>query len=197
MSADAKRNLIVEAARKRFAHFGVAKTTMNEIVDDLSYSKASLYYYFPDKLNLYAAVLEKIIMESEINSDAFLQSKTVEAAVNQYIDIRFEFFNKNYNILEYLPSVNTTSKELAHIFNQVRNRQIALISGILEKGVKEKTLQIEDIKKTTSLFLDCLEGLHLKALSENNSFFPDKKVFTALWKREKEFAEIFLRGLKC
>lgn len=195
MSADAKRNSIIEAARKRFAHFGVAKTTMNEIADDLSYSKASLYYYFPDKLNLYAAVLEKILMESEINTDAFLEFKTVEEAVNYYIDIRFDFFNKNYNILEYIPSVNTTSKELAHIFNMVRSRQITLINTIFEKGVREQSLNITDTKKMTTLFLDCLEGLHLKALSENNSFFPDKKVFTALWKREKEFAEIFLRGL--
>ena len=61
MIQDKKREAIIEAAKKRFSHFGVGKTTMNEIADDLSISKASLYYYFPDKLNLYAAVLQTII----------------------------------------------------------------------------------------------------------------------------------------
>lgn len=48
MSQDLKREAIIEAAIKRFAHFGVGKTTMTEIGNDLSLSKASLYYYFPD-----------------------------------------------------------------------------------------------------------------------------------------------------
>jgi len=61
MSQDQKREAIIEAALKRFAHFGVAKTTMTEIGNDLAISKASLYYYFPDKINLYAAFLKTII----------------------------------------------------------------------------------------------------------------------------------------
>ncbi|MGI8637960.1 MAG: TetR/AcrR family transcriptional regulator, partial [Segetibacter sp.] len=44
MAQDKKRDVIIQAAQKRFSHFGVDKTTMNEIADDLSISKASLYY---------------------------------------------------------------------------------------------------------------------------------------------------------
>lgn len=50
---DKKRILIIEAALKRFAHYGLSKTTMTEIAKDISFSKALLYYYFPDKLSLY------------------------------------------------------------------------------------------------------------------------------------------------
>ena len=44
-----KLKLIIEASQKRFGIFGVEKTSMREIADDLKLSKASLYYYFPDK----------------------------------------------------------------------------------------------------------------------------------------------------
>ena len=54
-----KRNNILEIAQKRFGMYGLAKTTMQEIANDLGMSKGSLYYYFPDKERLYAAVLEK------------------------------------------------------------------------------------------------------------------------------------------
>ena len=49
-NADVKRQKILEAARRRFAHYGMAKTTMAEIAQDLSFSKALLYYYFQIKI---------------------------------------------------------------------------------------------------------------------------------------------------
>ncbi len=54
-----KEQLILEAAQKRFGMYGIEKTSMREIADDLKLSKASLYYYFPDKESLYRAVIEK------------------------------------------------------------------------------------------------------------------------------------------
>ena len=42
---DSKKNQIISAAVKRFGHFGYAKTTMNELADDLVITKANLYYY--------------------------------------------------------------------------------------------------------------------------------------------------------
>ena len=54
-----KADLIISAAQKLFGLYGAEKTSMREIADDLHISKASLYYYFPDKENLYISVIEK------------------------------------------------------------------------------------------------------------------------------------------
>src|SRR3712207_5807278 len=103
MSQDKKRDAIIEAALKRFAHFGVAKTTMTEIGNDLSLSKASLYYYFPDKLSLYAAVLKSITEASEKKDDEIIYGKGDPAeAILVFLDIRTDFIVKYHNILEYL-----------------------------------------------------------------------------------------------
>jgi AcrR family transcriptional regulator len=50
---------IIEASQRRFGIYGIEKTSMREIAGDLKLSKASLYYYFPDKESLYRAVVEK------------------------------------------------------------------------------------------------------------------------------------------
>ena len=50
---------ILGTAQKRFGQYGMAKTTMQEIADDMGISKASIYYYFPDKQQLYMAVIER------------------------------------------------------------------------------------------------------------------------------------------
>src|ERR1700712_5501525 len=57
---DIKREKILDAAHNRFLHYGYSKTTMNEIAGDISMSKALLYYYFPDKSELYTAVMRKL-----------------------------------------------------------------------------------------------------------------------------------------
>src|ERR1700679_3839594 len=79
---DIKREKILDAAYQRFLHFGYSKTTMNEIAGDLSLSKALLYYYFPDKSQLYIAVMQKI-------ADDYVEQ--LESKVNTFCDIKEAF----------------------------------------------------------------------------------------------------------
>ena len=89
MGLDNKQVLIVEAAIKRFAHFGVAKTTMSEIAADISLSKASLYYYFPDKLSLYGAVLQYVAdKDASQHDDALAMEKDPYKAIIAYLERR-------------------------------------------------------------------------------------------------------------
>ncbi len=52
-----KRAAILEAAHKRFARYGLAKVTMDEIAADLGMSKAALYYYFQTKEDVFRHVI--------------------------------------------------------------------------------------------------------------------------------------------
>jgi TetR/AcrR family transcriptional regulator len=198
MSQDQKREAIIEAALKRFAHFGVAKTTMTEIGNDLSLSKASLYYYFPDKLNLYAAVLKSITQATEKEGDVLLNKEDDPIkAILLFIDMRTDFIIKYHNILEYLNTFSPTSipPELEPLFTELRGRELNRIVHILEKGKEQERFKIKDSKRTAELFFDFLEGFRYAFLSRGGTFFPDKKQFQAIAKREKEFALIFLNGL--
>jgi TetR/AcrR family transcriptional repressor of mexJK operon len=196
MSQDLKKDLIIKAAQKRFSHFGVSKTTMNEIADDLSISKASLYYYFPDKLNLYAAVLQKIIETEESNGPDPLKEKDPQVALVSYLENRTKFIIQHYNILEYLKTLGTAvPKELEPIFSSARTREIKSIASIIKKGMEQKQLKVTDPQKTAELFLDCLNGLRTSAVSNKSNFFPNKKQFVDLASREKEVAAIFIKGL--
>jgi len=197
MSQDQKKHLIIEAAQKRFSYFGVSKTTMNEIADDLSISKASLYYYFPDKLNLYAAVLQKII-EAEETKRNFTEEQHPLTALFKYLDSRTEFIIQHYNILEYLKTIGAARpKELETVFASGRRREIACIALILTGGGEVNAVKIDDPKRIAELLLDCLDGLRLSVISHKSNFFPDKKEFYEMATREKAVATIFIKGLSC
>jgi len=198
MSQDKKRDAIIEAALKRFAHFGVAKTTMTEIGNDLSMSKASLYYYFPDKVSLYAAVLKHITQNTEKRDEELLRSQDDPfQAINIFLEIRTDFIIKYHNVLAYLKTYTplTMPPELVSLFEHLRSRELDRIHAIIEKGQEKGLFKINQVKVTAELFFDFLEGFRFTILTRAGNFFPDKKQFKAILKKEKEFANIFFKGI--
>ncbi|HIE30743.1 TPA: TetR/AcrR family transcriptional regulator, partial [Candidatus Poribacteria bacterium] len=59
MDKEDKKEFIIEASRELFARFGLKKTTMDEIAKKCGMSKATLYYYFKSKEDIFRAVIDK------------------------------------------------------------------------------------------------------------------------------------------
>jgi len=195
---DKKRELIIGAALKRYAHFGWAKTTMNEIASDLSLSKPLLYYYFPDKISLFAAVMDSIIKEIDKEMDAGLAKQTdSQKAMFFYLDKRQEFVRKYFNLLEFVISTgHEFPQNLLEIFKQARNSEFLKIRSILEKGHKKGQFSVEDPSFTAEILLDALAGMRVNHFSPIKSFYPDRSEFDTILKKEKQLTTIFLKGLR-
>ena len=195
---DKKRELIIGAALKRFAHFGWAKTTMNEIASDLSLSKPLLYYYFPDKISLFAAVMDSIIKEIDKDMDAGLAKQTdSEKAMFFYLDKRQEFVRKYFNLLEFVISTgHELPQNLMEIFKQARNSEFLKIRSILESGHDKGEFSVKDPSFITEILLDALTGMRVNHFSPSKNFYPDISEFEKILKKEKQLASIFLKGLR-
>src|ERR1700709_2399568 len=99
---DIKREKILEAAYQRFLHYGYSKTTMNEIAGDLSMSKALLYYYFPDKSQLYIAVMRRVANDYLSNLASKVNTFTgLKDAFEFQINVQHEFILNNYNFFDF------------------------------------------------------------------------------------------------
>ncbi len=199
MTHDQKRDAIIQAAIKRFTHFTVAKTTMAEIASDLGISKALLYYYFPDKMNLYAAVLSEIIEKAQ-QKDAsnLLKDEDPLRNVVFYLKKRRDFIMQYYNIVEFVKiAIERVPQDLKPLFEAAHASEFDSLQAILEKGKKQGQLKIKDLKSTAELFLYCLEGLRRVFLEKQGAGpFPGKEEFDQIFLKEKEFAAIFINGLK-
>ncbi len=55
--APAKRERLLEAAAREFATFGFTDASINRILEHASMSKGTVYYYFADKADLFAATI--------------------------------------------------------------------------------------------------------------------------------------------
>ena len=95
VEANVKQELIVDAAIRRFSHFGIAKTTLTEVAEDMAVSKQALSYYFADKQSLVNAVIEKITIEyGDRLRTEMGKAATVEAALLKLTEVKGFFFRE-------------------------------------------------------------------------------------------------------
>jgi len=196
---DKKRTLIIEAATKRFAHFGIAKTTMTEIAKDLSLSKALLYYYFPDKISLYAAVLESIAKKMFTKIQLGLKDiMNCEEAALYLIDMRLAFAMKYYNLFDQnLNPMNEVPEELSRVFQVISNLEIKIIADIFSNGNERGEIHVETPTQIAEIFLNAMIGMNFCVLKGKKTIFlPTKEEFDEISKMQKKLAIIFLNGLK-
>lgn len=195
---DKKRIIIIEAALKRFAHYGLSKTTMSEIAKDISLSKALLYYYFPDKLSLYVSTMEYLMhkMSREIVK-SIDKTSTATDAVLKLLQKRQAYIQKYYNLFESSQTIgNDLPKDLSDKYDKAKAFEKIIISSLFSRGVSHGELSIEDPKLATEIFIDAIAGIHFNILAKDKSIFPGKEQFKEIFYKEKVFAEIFLSGIR-
>lgn len=198
-NADDKRIMILDAAKRRFAHYGMAKTTMAEIAKDLSFSKALLYYYFPDKASLYVAVLEYVIEEfSEETEASIAKLGGTEEAVMELLNKRIEFIKKYYYIVEYAyDSRKDVTPELEDVFIRVFKTHGQGIQDILQRGVNNGELKPFDVAEYAQILLFSTMGLRLMVVKGMKiNFIPTAEEFAYIVEMQKKLAKVFLDGLK-
>jgi TetR/AcrR family transcriptional regulator len=193
---DSKIATILEAARKRFAHYGLGKTTMNDIATDIGMSKASLYYYFTDKETIFAAVVERDMAEF-VNAIEQIIDRPSKASfkLKKHVSLRNRLLIQLFN-LGRIENPNPTDL-FNPIFDQLKityfAKEKALVQRILQYGIDEKEFSKIPVEAYADIFVSGLSGLRTNALTS-----PDVK------RRDQEkvseqsalFTEIFLRSIQ-
>lgn len=192
-----KKETITEAAMRRFSHFGVNKTTLNEIAKDLNISKTSLFYYFEDKEGLIIAVFEKLVDDFFISyKEKISPNSTAEEALLLLIDTKQEFYKNNMQLALQAGSVQidrSSSKIIKPIIKaQIKTREI--IAGLIETGIKKGNLQQVDSNKVASIILETIQSHEI--CLKHSSPFPSEKDLDELAEKQKDTIRLFFSGIK-
>jgi|ERR1035437_1181314 TetR/AcrR family transcriptional repressor of mexJK operon len=193
-----KTGIILMAAQKRFAHYGLIKTSMNDIALDIGMSKASLYYYFADKEAIFQEVIKKEqkefinhvkkIMSEEVNASALLIS---------YVKKRLAYFQVFINISKLnsdtLKSVKPIFAQLSQKFNE---EEISLVKNILKRGIKSGEFEKINEREYAKLFVSLIQSLRSNLILKKDMDNLDKKDFQILEKQFINVAKIFSKGIK-
>jgi TetR/AcrR family transcriptional regulator len=202
MISDAKddmRDKILGIALKRFSKYGASKTTMNEIADDLGMSKASLYYYFPDKNALHIAVLKMVgDLYCESMESVARKQQPVEAILMEITDLRQAFFAR-FRHLDLFRVLRETKSELTNNAFQVgKARELSILTSIFEQAARGGEICSDNIPYVAQLYSNALAGMRMACLPTANFLddISDSEVQEIL-KAQKELTSIFIKGLRC
>ena len=192
-----KQDSIVETAIKRFAHFGVGKTTMAEIADDLQISKPSLFYYFNDKSSLMKAVGKKIIDEVLESFEAvFNSANSVEEGLLNFVEVKRQFFKK-YMLLAIQPEsleANKMMPEMADYVMVAHNKTEVLIANFLQSGIDKKTLRPVDTNKTSHIIVETLHAFE-QCIKSKSPMVKTSEIDN-LFDKQKAVIQLLLNGIK-
>ncbi|HEX2969748.1 MAG TPA: TetR/AcrR family transcriptional regulator [Bacteroidales bacterium] len=193
-----KVEMIILTAQKRFGLYGLEKTSMQEIANDLGLSKASLYYYFPDKESLYRSVIEKEQAEFIDNiSKKIIKIRDPEMVLTEYITARLIYFRKLMNLSRLKHEEYSNFRPLLRdLLDAFREKEKEILSGIFNSGIEKGIFENINPENTAELFLDLLKGLRMSLISRKNMMSLDITEFEQLHSRSLEFTRIFIKGIK-
>ncbi len=193
-----KEKEILEAARNRFAHYGFSKVTMEEIASDVGMGKASLYYYFPTKEELFKSVIykEQNLFADEIEK-LCCRKISAENKLRNYVKKRLEFFHELVNLstlnVNTFVDIKLMFKEL---FKDFEKKELHLLQRILDEGKTNGEFDSRLRHETTLTFLHLLQGLRLRMIKFIKDNRMDKENYDELRVEMSVFVEIFIKGIK-
>jgi TetR/AcrR family transcriptional regulator len=161
MSQPGKKQLLLDAAQKRFAYYGISKVTMAEIAADVGLSKAAIYYYFKTKEEIFKEVVVREIEQfsGEMKNEIDAQTTAAEK-LSVFIQSRFKAAERMHNFKKASIDAGVDLRtHMGDMFVEYRRREHLLIVGILKAGVSSGEFTISSPKKTAALLQHIIFGL--------------------------------------
>ena len=193
-----KVDFILKAAQKRLGLYGYEKTTMQEIAADISMSKASLYYYFPDKESLFKAVIENEQKEFLLQLERRIAELTdADKMIIEIVELRHDLFRKFLNLSKFRLSDNHKVKPLLNdLYNRMREIETEILTTVFNKGKESGIFQFEDASELALLFSDLLQGIRIMEMKRISRLEMTTEENDHLIKRLSEATSLFINGLK-
>ncbi len=196
---DIKREKILEAAYQQFLHYGYSKTTMNEIAGALSMSKALLYYYFPDKSQLYIAVTRKLANDYlQLLQDSIPQFADLKKAFIFQIDTHHNFILNNYNFFDYIRlNEQNMPDTIWEIVDFIRQSEMDLLGDAIKAESARGTIKpVANPREIVDLLLDALHGVRVGSAGYNKkNTFPRKEHLDEIHAKRLMLVDLFIKGL--
>ena len=193
-----KVDFILKAAQKRLGLFGFEKTTMQEIAADIAMSKASLYYYFPDKESLFKAVIENEQEEYYFLLEQRIARLTeADNMIMELVELRHTIFRKFLNLSKFRLSDNHKMKPLLKdLYNRMREKETEILTTIFNKGKESGIFQFDDAAGLALLFSDLLQGIRVMEMKRMSHLELSDEENDNLIKMLRQATSLFINGLK-
>lgn len=141
-----KREMILEEARTIFTDYGYEKATLDDIGSKCGLNKASLYYYFRNKEEIYVQVLlseaDKYIKGLQ---DHVQQFDSTEEKIFQYLLNRIRRYAEALNLSKLsFSSLNKVEPMFQDLFQKIKNEEVGFLRETIARGIEKGDIEAVD-----------------------------------------------------
>lgn len=135
MKRDIIREKILSTAESVFERHGYDKTILDDLGRAAGMNKTSLYYYYPNKEEIFAAVIHRqldaylVALEAKIN-----KKKNGKNGVKSYLENRHSVLKK-FNLLYKFRDVSS------NVPVDIETKEIDFLKQLIAKGIKQGELR--------------------------------------------------------
>jgi TetR/AcrR family transcriptional regulator len=192
-----RETAILDAAQKRFARFGISKVTMEEIASDVGLGKASLYYYFPTKQDVFRAVLEREEKEYLAALRGIMMQEIEHAEkLKLFVRQRLELFATFLNLAQFKADSWTAMRPAFQVlFRTMEMEEHRFLTGILKEGAKRREFSIAEPGHVATLLLHLLHGLRLRVIQNSETPTESSANYAELGREIGQLLDILLTGI--
>ena len=148
---------ILDAASRRFLHYGYGKTTMSEIAQDCNMSTGNLYRYFPSKLDI-AEMFVRVLRREQVARLRAVADAPDQGPAEKLRAFFLKKFKLAYERFHDKPKAYELSSELLTSRPKVgiewENAEGRVLAEILIQGDEEGVFAIENPAETAKILQD-------------------------------------------
>jgi TetR/AcrR family transcriptional repressor of mexJK operon len=190
--------MILDAAKGEFSTFGFKKVTMDEIAGELDMGKASLYYYFRTKEQLFGAVITReheLFMETVERRIA--DAPSAGEKIKTFVAERTEYFNRlvHLNVLD-LRTATAMKPIFAKMFNSFSREEMKLLRAIILEGRKKGEFRVPSEEKVAEALLHTLQGLRMRFVRFLDAPRMGPKDYERLKKEQRFVTDMIVKGIQ-
>ena len=132
-----RKQSILDGALKVFKTHGIEKTTMDEVAVESGFGKATLYYYFQSKEEVFSAILENgwLMLWSSLEPVIAESSSPRQTFVNVLLKTA-ETIRSRPGLFKFLFNVPQKLTFATEPWKKYQNRIYSILQNLLEDGVK-------------------------------------------------------------
>jgi AcrR family transcriptional regulator len=175
----AKRRQIVEGARSVFLARGFDAASMNDIARAAGVSKGTLYVYFKDKEQLFAAIVEQeCTAHAETVFDLDADDHDVESALIRFGNAYVAFLCRpeKASALRTVMAISDRMPEMGRVFYETGPAfGIARLAGYFRAQTEAGVLAVEDCEVAAAQFMDACQSTLFKPVLFNFRQAPEPK----------------------
>jgi AcrR family transcriptional regulator len=158
MSAPARREAILDAARGAFAEGGFHQTSLDAVAERAGVSKALLYEHFSSKRELYVAMLEMHVHELvERISGAVAGAEPGEPRMRAGLEAFFGFVEERRGAWRIMFR-NSDDPDVSVRLDRLRDEVAAAIVQLMSEEAAAKGLDVPNMPQTVEMIAQQLVG---------------------------------------